>query len=521
MPRVERPYFPIIYVRGYAGSDDEIDETVADPYMGFNIGATKFRQAWTGAVRRHYFESPLYRLVKDFGYTDVYSNGEHMPADMDVPSKSIVIYRYYDEQFFENLGHTGDIDQITGRRRDIEQFAGGLSDLILHLQKRICGDDVEAQKDFRVYLVAHSMGGLIVRCLLQNSKVGSPAAKQLVDKVFTYATPHGGIDFSVIGNVPSFFSRNNADNFNQDRMKSYLGFDDNEKKNNNANDLNGHFDPQRFFCLVGTNWKDYTVAGGWSRRLVGPSSDGLVRITNASVFDSKTDSHSPRAFVHRSHSGHYGIVNSEDGYQNLTRFLFGDVRVDGVLKVAEVSLPKEVQEAKDKKKTVRASYHFETVVRVRGGDWDLHRRTTSEESAIFRTFDQIFPADGKPRSPHLFSTFLSKKARVSGKRSLVFSIEIAIQVPEYEIDGFLMFDQKIRGSYLYRDTLTVQATPTSDDDDAPYSVKYGFDSKTPLRATKSIDPKIEGGVLEFAIPIDSKTKPGFKGTLLLWAREWV
>jgi hypothetical protein len=33
------------------------------------------------------------------------------------------------------------------------------------------------------------------------------------------------------------------------------------------------------------------------------------------------------AYVYRSHSGYYGIVNSEEGYQNLTRFLFGDVRI--------------------------------------------------------------------------------------------------------------------------------------------------------------------------------------------------
>ena len=32
------PYHPIIYVRGFAGTQGEIDETVADPYMGFNIG---------------------------------------------------------------------------------------------------------------------------------------------------------------------------------------------------------------------------------------------------------------------------------------------------------------------------------------------------------------------------------------------------------------------------------------------------------------------------------------------------
>ncbi|MEW2044361.1 hypothetical protein [Streptomyces sp. NPDC005476] len=52
---------------------------------------------------------------------------------------------------------------------------------------------------------------------------------------------------------------------------------------------------------------------------------GLVQIDNAQV----PGAH--RAFVHRSHSGRYGLVNSEEGYQNLRRFLFGDQRVQAEL----------------------------------------------------------------------------------------------------------------------------------------------------------------------------------------------
>ena len=35
--------WPIIYVRGYAMSRAEIDETTSDPFCGFNIGSTVFR----------------------------------------------------------------------------------------------------------------------------------------------------------------------------------------------------------------------------------------------------------------------------------------------------------------------------------------------------------------------------------------------------------------------------------------------------------------------------------------------
>src|SRR5687768_15121099 len=131
MPAIEAPYFPIIFVRGYAGNDSEIEDTVADPYMGFNLGSTKFRQLWNGSVRRHYFESPLFRLVKDYGYTDVYSGGQEMPIDVPVGPRSIFIYRYYDEQFFDDLsGQAGNPATVSGGARSIEQCAEGLGRLI-------------------------------------------------------------------------------------------------------------------------------------------------------------------------------------------------------------------------------------------------------------------------------------------------------------------------------------------------------------------------------------------------------
>jgi hypothetical protein len=72
MTEIKHPFYPIIYVRGYAMSQGEIDDTVATPYMGFNLGATKIRQDWEGKVRRHIFESPLIRLMKDYQYEDIY-----------------------------------------------------------------------------------------------------------------------------------------------------------------------------------------------------------------------------------------------------------------------------------------------------------------------------------------------------------------------------------------------------------------------------------------------------------------
>ena len=95
MERIERPYFPIIYVRGYAMTRDEIVETTSTPFMGFEAGSTKMRQAQDGSVRKFVFESPLVRLMKDYDYRDVYDGGAELRGG--ISPRSIVIHRYYDE----------------------------------------------------------------------------------------------------------------------------------------------------------------------------------------------------------------------------------------------------------------------------------------------------------------------------------------------------------------------------------------------------------------------------------------
>ena len=146
------------------------------------------------------------------------------------------------------------------------------------------------------------------------------AAGDMVDKLFTYATPHNGIVFGALGlNIPvPQIAPFDAQIFNRKVMYQYLtpaaelartpgmpdGWD--------AHQITG-FDPSRVFCLIGTNAADYGIVS----QAVGPKSDGLVQIDNAYVRGAN------RTFVHRSHSGRYGEVNSEEGYQNLRRFLFG------------------------------------------------------------------------------------------------------------------------------------------------------------------------------------------------------
>jgi hypothetical protein len=491
------PFHPIIYVRGYAMTASEIADTVSMPYMGFNLGATKVRQSWDGAVYKQIFESPMLRLMKDYGYTDAFSDGAG--TSRQVTDKTVVIYRYYDQ---------ADQDFGDGKPLSIPAAALQLRDLILNIQQQVCGNDSERLAAFRVHLVAHSMGGLVCRCMLQNSRISSPALRKMVDKVFTYATPHNGIDMAGI-NVPSFLGLWDINNFNRDTMADYLSLEGKPKR---VDSLDGKFDPDRFFCLVGTDQRDYGAAKGISKWLAGKMSDGLVAIENATVQGA------PRAFVYRSHSGPYGIVNSEDGYQNLVRFLFGDVRVDGIMDVEALPLPPSVEKARKAGRRVRASYYFEATVSPRGGrSFQLTERRKETFSAVLRKFDEMMKPEqaglDSARCPVLFSTFLdSSQITVKRGRTLVMTVELAVSATDYYIDGALWTEHRVEGEYLFRDTLTLKMTPAG----KGWNLRY---VSTDEQWSERGGHRAESDGDSFLIPLSSKK--GFKAQLRMNLRNHV
>ena len=541
----ENAIHPIIYVRGYAMTQNEIEDTVADPYMGFNIGSCKVRRLWDGTVKKYFFESPLVRLLKQYGYDDVYEEGldrvAEAPAPADptealaaVPYRSIVIYRYY-EPSSEDLG--------TGQKPDMKRFATGLGELILSLRDRIYPNGAKTvitpeeqalgklpYKQFRVYLVAHSMGGLVCRAFLQNPAFGDAKARPLVDKVFTYATPHNGIEVGVLGNVPGWLSLYGMNTFNRDEIARVLGLTKQQRDGDNV-DIITNFDASRVFNLVGTNPGDYKSAGGLSSFAVGDASDGLVRIKNATTRgrEGREILPSPQAFVNRSHSGYFGIVNSEEGYQNLTRFLFGDVRADGYLEIDELTLPPAVQKEYDAGKKVRASYLFEVSVSIRGKTWQLHRRAANENSAIFRKFDDLFSKwDSKKKvwlpdrtsSPMLFNVFLDMGQSQTGK-TLAFAADLCVRVPEYEVNGVLFFKNHFEGGYLFRDMVMLEATPPATETAAPtdWKIEYRFASK-PGQTRLATIVADDDDVLTFDIPVEQPNPPGIKARLRVETRFW-
>ncbi|MFE3107327.1 esterase/lipase family protein [Kitasatospora indigofera] len=422
---------PVVYVRGFAGDTRGIDKAVADPFYGFNEGSTHIRVGAGNKPSFYQFESPLLRLLLDEGYEIRVQGGQeaYLDAAEKVPANTVWVHRFYDAAA-----------SSWGARPEeyrLENAAGSLLALI---------EKIRAKAGVpRVHLVAHSMGGLICRCLLQKilpERGEDPG--EYVDKLFTYGTPHGGIAFEhglgLLERLRDATGINGADIFGPERMYEYLtpaalqdragppeGWDPRQ--------MPGGFPPERVFCLVGTNPADYQVAMGLSSAVVGARSDGLVQIDNAYV----PGAH--RAYVHRSHSGSYGLVNSEEGYQNLRRFLFGDLRVSSAL--VGHRLPDDDQ----------VEWQAEVRLSVRGLPIVMHEQTASHWCPV--QLPRTRTDGGPERDVPLVTTFLcSRLAPREGAGPVRHALHLRV-LSLRRIDGFLSFGDHLEQTADLDDILIV------------------------------------------------------------------
>ena len=243
-------------------------------------------------------------------------------------------------------------------------------------------------------LIAHSMGGLVCRTLIQNLM---PAAKcplerkheqdkhphdrdpkQWIYRLVTMGTPHKGIDLGRVPDVIENFvtSRLNpfdSNIFAEERMRKYLKLEE-------TYDVHSLGDPaaerafpvKRCLCIIGSDYRSYGV----TKDLTGSFSDGLVKQDHAYIVAGQNpgegveypvDRRSFWANVHRAHSGNRGIVNSYESYENIQRFLFGDTRAE--ISLDDVDITTSAPSAKDS-----YFYDFEFVFSIRKSGAYLHRR---------------------------------------------------------------------------------------------------------------------------------------------------
>jgi hypothetical protein len=107
------------------------------------------------------------------------------------------------------------------------------------------------------------------------------------------------------------------------------------------------------------------------------------------------------------------------------------------------------------------------------------------------------------------------------KRSVSFAFDLAVLVPDYEVDRVLWLDRHYEGGYIYRELIVVEATPDPKIKGG-WRITYGFQKDNPNAAPNPIDttslPGADG--IQFQIPIVQEKRPGIRATLRLEARSW-
>ena len=517
--------YPIIYVRGFAGGTSGIDTATDDPFYGFNDGATHVRVNGDGNPQFYQFEGPLVRLMEDEDYRVPVHGNQHaylnQSAGGSQPRTSVWIYRFYDPDA-DTFGAAAVPYDLPTAARNLLAFVQ------LVLAKTDFTDPDGNPGDKKVWLVAHSMGGLICRSMIQKMCPDNGIAPgDLVDKLFTYATPHNGIDFGIFGlniGVPQI-APFDAQIFNRKVMYQYLtpaarlrqapgmpdGWD--------AHVITG-LDPSRVFCLIGTNAADY----GAVSKAVGPKSDGLVQIDNAYVKGAN------RTFVHRSHSGRYGEVNSEEGYQNLRRFLFGTRKA--TVRLVNATLPAATSAG------VLDVWQAEVSVSIRGLPVLMDDQTAAHYCPVelgkvagaslpggapAPDDDAVTPGTGpavSPGGPPLTTVFLldPARARQQQRENLQpgafsprcrYSLQVKV-IHLQEQHGLFTWQNHLEGAPEWADTLIVDVGPAGDGaDDGTEHVWAAWEVDI-SKVTSVPDPIVRDslapsppGSLSFTIPLPS------------------
>jgi len=455
--QVSAPYYPIVYVRGYAMTSDEREETFNDAYYGFAASSVEKRQATkeNGYEVADIFEGQMIRFmkIKDYGYADAVNHGlRDFHGD---PSRSIWVCRFYD------------MDYIKGKVREIETHAEDLAKMILvDIPLKLKENNVtNLQTEYKVILIAHSMGGLVCRTLIQNilQSTGAELREKypdsilgdlldnpvdLIHRLVTIGTPHKGID---MGNIPDFIEKSivsllnpfDSGIFHERRMRQYLKLPEEYGFEVNSLGKSG-FPVKRCLCIIGSDYHSY----GKVRYATGGFSDGLVKQDCAYIvsgpkpekeYDEKNVAY--YANVHRAHSGYRGIVNSYETYENIQRFLFGNLMIR--LSLGDIKfLDPEV-------KNTEYFYDFEFSLSIRGTGVYLHRREQDPcENAI------RFNRNAIPDDIYLHTGFLNSSLQLGNDGYSYFVLKFNIL--EYRIESGFIWDHKYPSRQIYADSIEVR-----------------------------------------------------------------
>jgi pimeloyl-ACP methyl ester carboxylesterase len=357
---------PLILIRGFGGPD--VQDEQRDAYQGFNNGTVYPTRRgenyiYEGFVLRA-LKSPHHPYRDATNVVGYYAEKQLAPEDdgdwpphllegtmvVDVPmAKEVLgasaagtlwIYRYYDLL-----------------PRTIERYGEGLVRLIEIIQHGMPKNEFTG-----VDIVAHSMGGLVVRAAL--SRLKKDESEKLIHRIVTLGTPHRGIAFQY---MPDQLVKSLPDSV----ADEIAAFDP-----DNKNHWPIPFDTRRILTVVGTDYRSYSnkfaSLGNRIATLIDDGtlsynrSDGLVKQSSAQIPGA------PRTFVHKCHGGRDSLVTSREAYEIAMRFFHGTHHVRLRLDKAKVTRGSDL--------FGRSEFYFGVSIKPRSVDFDLFHQSSNAEN---------------------------------------------------------------------------------------------------------------------------------------------
>jgi len=274
----------------------------------------------------------------------------HLLQSAEDVYKTIWVFRYYD------------LDD-----RAFAAYGAALVRLIDFIRVLATKKDESAPK---VNIIAHSMGGLLVREAIQSTYPSDQRrASDYVNRVVTLGTPHQGISFQLLKNWILLGAEEELERFSPDLQKS-------ESKEFSFKNLKKHFPLERLLTIVGTDYRSYgSEAASIANRFFsvpgefGPNynrSDGLVKQKYAQIPGA------PRTFVHKCHGGVDSLVTSREGFEIATRFFFGNVRARLRMIDSQITRGRDF--------FGRSEFFFGVSIKPRGVDFDLFHQSAAAEN---------------------------------------------------------------------------------------------------------------------------------------------
>jgi pimeloyl-ACP methyl ester carboxylesterase len=366
---------PLILIRGFGGPD--VTDEQNSPYQGYNDGTV-----YPGKRGENYiYEGFLLRALKSdrYRYEDATNVVGYYAEDVTAPADQ--------REFAEGaVSGTVVIDPATARRvlqrgaastiwvyryydltpRAMIRYGQGLVRLVELIQQAMKwrGEVFDG-----VDVVAHSMGGLVLREALRQFDKAKPAsAATMIHRVVTLGTPHRGITFQriprwLLERLPGL----------TDGADEFAAFD---PRRTDFLDVARWFPVKRILTVVGTNYRTYntSVASLMNRVsslldegvLDANRSDGLVKQSSAQLPGA------PRTFVHKCHGGPDSLVTSREAYEVAMRFFHGSHRVRLWLDRAEVRRGKDW--------FGRSEFYFGVSIKPRYVDFNLFHQSPEAEN---------------------------------------------------------------------------------------------------------------------------------------------